>query len=112
MAQGAVPSPWAVDPLGRLDCRGYDGRARWGRACAASEREGAVFAFLWMMLLAADSPLFFHFFLCGFFGGLAGGRAGAAARIASHQFRRTIMTYINSSLSCIVGVPFVCVQGV
>jgi hypothetical protein len=113
VAQGAVPSPWAVDPLGRLDGRGYrdDGCARWGRACAASEREGAVFAFLWMMSLAADSSLFFLSFLCGFFRGLAGGRAGAAARIASHQFRRTIMTYINSSLSCIVGVPFVCVQG-
>jgi hypothetical protein len=112
VAQGAVPSPWAVDPLGRLDGRRYDGRARWGRACAASEREGAVFAFLWMMLLAADSSLFFLFFLCGFFGGLAGGRAGAAACIASYQFRRTIMSYIIFCSLVYCRRAIVCVQGV
>src|SRR6266851_2890675 len=85
VAQGTVPSPWAVDPLGGLDGRGYDGRARWGRACAASEREGAFFFRLsWMMSLAADSPLLSFFSLWLFWGG--SGRTswrGGAHRIIS-----------------------------
>ena len=35
---------------------------------------------------------------------VAGGRAGAAACIASYQLRRAIITYLISSISCILGV--------
>ena len=58
VAQGAVSSSRTVDPLGRRDGLGHDGGARWGRACVASEREGALFVFFFVARVAHSSRFF------------------------------------------------------